>query len=85
MEASLGSVRCALNIFREMCIECTQLIFKAFSMTKYANVRGLARGLQVLQALNAMENGRATSQSSSLAARPFTRIRSERWTRWGDE
>jgi IclR family transcriptional regulator, mhp operon transcriptional activator len=35
------------------------------SMTKYANVRGLARGLQVLQALNAMENGRATSQQLS--------------------
>jgi IclR family transcriptional regulator, mhp operon transcriptional activator len=34
-------------------------------MTKYANVRGLARGLQVLQALNAMENGRATSQQLS--------------------
>jgi IclR family transcriptional regulator, mhp operon transcriptional activator len=36
-------------------------------MTKYANVRGLARGLQVLQALNAMENGRATSQQLSEA------------------
>ena len=31
-------------------------------MTTYTNVRGLARGLQVLKALNAMENGRATSQ-----------------------
>ncbi|MFP3795832.1 DNA-binding transcriptional regulator [Paraburkholderia sp. SIMBA_027] len=36
-------------------------------MTKYANVRGLARGLQVLRALNAMENGRATSQQLSEA------------------
>ncbi len=34
-------------------------------MTKYANVRGLSRGLQVLRALNAMENGRATSQQLS--------------------
>ncbi|KVW04530.1 transcriptional regulator [Burkholderia cepacia] len=31
-------------------------------MTTYTNVRGLARGLQVLRALNAMEDGRATSQ-----------------------
>ncbi|RKP49702.1 DNA-binding transcriptional regulator [Pararobbsia silviterrae] len=31
-------------------------------MTTYTNVRGLARGLQVLEALNAMEDGRATSQ-----------------------
>lgn len=31
-------------------------------MTVYTNVRGLARGLQVLRALNAMEGGRATSQ-----------------------
>jgi IclR family mhp operon transcriptional activator len=31
-------------------------------VTTYTNVRGLARGLQVLKALNAMENGRATSQ-----------------------
>ncbi|GAB3626612.1 p-hydroxybenzoate hydroxylase transcriptional activator [Pandoraea terrae] len=36
-------------------------------MTKYANVRGLARGLLVLQALNSMENGRATSQQISDA------------------
>lgn len=36
-------------------------------MTKYANVRGLSRGLQVLRALNAMENGRATSQQLSEA------------------
>jgi IclR family mhp operon transcriptional activator len=36
-------------------------------MNKYANVRGLARGLQVLKALNAMENGRATSQQLSDA------------------
>jgi len=36
-------------------------------VTKYANVRGLARGLQVLKALNAMENGRATSQQLSDA------------------
>jgi len=36
-------------------------------MTKYANVRGLARGLEVLRALNAMENGRATSQQLSEA------------------
>jgi IclR family mhp operon transcriptional activator len=36
-------------------------------MNKYANVRGLARGLQVLKALNAMENGRATSQQLSEA------------------
>ena len=34
-------------------------------MTTYTNVRGLARGLQVLQALNAMESGRATSQQIS--------------------
>lgn len=33
-----------------------------FSVTTYTNVRGLARGLQVLRALNAMEDGRATSQ-----------------------
>ncbi|CAM2340660.1 DNA-binding transcriptional activator MhpR [Burkholderia vietnamiensis] len=33
-----------------------------FSMTIYTNVRGLARGLQVLRALNAMEDGHATSQ-----------------------
>lgn len=33
-----------------------------FSMTTYTNVRGLARGLQVLRALNAMEDGHATSQ-----------------------
>ena len=31
-------------------------------MTVYANVRGLARGLQVLKALNAMDGGLATSQ-----------------------
>lgn len=31
-------------------------------MTTYTNVRGLARGLEVLRALNAMEGGRATSQ-----------------------
>jgi IclR family mhp operon transcriptional activator len=36
-----------------------------FLMATYANVRGLARGLQVLRALNAMENGRATSQQLS--------------------
>ncbi|GCB03565.1 DNA-binding transcriptional regulator [Ralstonia sp. SET104] len=36
-------------------------------MGTYANVRGLARGLQVLRALNAMENGRATSQQLSEA------------------
>lgn len=36
-------------------------------MNKYANVRGLARGLQVLRALNAMENGRATAQQLSEA------------------
>jgi IclR family mhp operon transcriptional activator len=36
-------------------------------MAKYASVRGLARGLQVLRALNAMENGRATSQQLSEA------------------
>lgn len=36
-------------------------------MATYTNVRGLARGLQVLQALNAMENGRATSQQLSEA------------------
>ncbi|WP_026163886.1 DNA-binding transcriptional regulator [Cupriavidus neocaledonicus] len=36
-------------------------------MSKYANVRGLSRGLQVLRALNAMENGRATSQQLSDA------------------
>lgn len=33
-----------------------------FSTTTYTNVRGLARGLQVLRALNAMEDGHATSQ-----------------------
>ncbi len=43
------------------------MIFKDFVVTKYANVRGLARGLQVLRALNAMENGRATSQQLSDA------------------
>lgn len=31
-------------------------------MTVYTSVRGLARGLQVLQALNAMEGGSGTSQ-----------------------
>ncbi|MDB5958880.1 MAG: transcriptional regulator, partial [Massilia sp.] len=31
-------------------------------MTVYTNVRGLARGLQVLRALNSFEGGRATSQ-----------------------
>lgn len=31
-------------------------------MTTYTNVRGLARGLQVLRTLNAMDDGRATSQ-----------------------
>ncbi|MFM0593790.1 DNA-binding transcriptional regulator [Paraburkholderia dilworthii] len=36
-------------------------------MTTYTNVRGLARGLQVLRALNAMESGRATSQQISDA------------------
>jgi len=36
-------------------------------VTKYANVRGLSRGLQVLRALNAMENGRASSQQLSEA------------------
>ncbi|WP_207000404.1 DNA-binding transcriptional regulator [Trinickia mobilis] len=36
-------------------------------MGNYASVRGLARGLQVLRALNAMENGRATSQQLSEA------------------
>ncbi|ACC73646.1 transcriptional regulator, IclR family [Paraburkholderia phymatum STM815] len=36
---------------------------KRFSgVTTYTNVRGLARGLQVLRALNAVEGGRATSQ-----------------------
>jgi len=34
-------------------------------VTKYTNVRGLSRGLQVLQALNSMESGRATSQQIS--------------------
>lgn len=34
-------------------------------MTKYANVRALSRGLEVLRALNAMENGTATSQQLS--------------------
>jgi IclR family mhp operon transcriptional activator len=38
-----------------------------FRVTKYTNVRGLARGLQVLRALNAMESGRATSQQISDA------------------
>lgn len=33
-----------------------------FDVTTYTNVRGLARGLQVLRTLNAMEDGRATSQ-----------------------
>lgn len=36
-------------------------------MTKYTNVRGLARGLQVLRALNSIESGRATSQQISDA------------------
>jgi len=57
-----------LNNFQEMCIQCTSLIPKDFyGMNKYANVRGLARGLQVLKALNAMKNGRATSQQLSDA------------------
>jgi IclR family transcriptional regulator, mhp operon transcriptional activator len=34
-------------------------------MTRYTNVRGLSRGLQVLQALNSMDSGRATSQQIS--------------------
>ena len=34
---------------------------------QYTSVRGLARGLQMLCALNAMENGRATSQQISDA------------------
>ncbi|MEW9582414.1 DNA-binding transcriptional regulator [Paraburkholderia sp. DGU8] len=34
-------------------------------MAKYTNVRGLARGLQVLRALNEMESGRASSQQIS--------------------
>ncbi|NML32420.1 DNA-binding transcriptional regulator [Paraburkholderia antibiotica] len=34
-------------------------------MTKYTNVRGLSRGLLVLQALNSMDSGRATSQQIS--------------------
>ena len=34
-------------------------------MTKYTSVRGLARGLEVLRALNSMESGRATSQQIS--------------------
>lgn len=34
-------------------------------MTQYTSVRGLSRGLQVLQALNAMDSGRATSQQIS--------------------
>ena len=34
-------------------------------MANYTNVRGLARGLEVLRALNAMESGRATSQQIS--------------------
>lgn len=33
-----------------------------FDVTTYTNVRGLARGLQVLRTLNAMDDGRATSQ-----------------------
>ncbi|RQR30761.1 MULTISPECIES: DNA-binding transcriptional regulator [unclassified Burkholderia] len=36
-------------------------------MSRYTSVRGLARGLQVLRALNGMENGRATSQQISDA------------------
>jgi IclR family mhp operon transcriptional activator len=38
-----------------------------FNVTKHTNVRGLARGLQVLRALNAVESGRATSQQISDA------------------
>ncbi|MFM0038426.1 DNA-binding transcriptional regulator [Paraburkholderia strydomiana] len=34
-------------------------------MTKYTSVRGLSRGLQVLQALNLLDSGRATSQQIS--------------------
>jgi IclR family mhp operon transcriptional activator len=34
-------------------------------VTKYTNVRGLSRGLEVLQALNSMDSGRATSQQIS--------------------
>jgi IclR family mhp operon transcriptional activator len=34
-------------------------------VTKYASVRGLSRGLEVLQALNSMDSGRATSQQIS--------------------
>ena len=36
--------------------------FKGIFLTIYTNVQGLARGLQVLKALNSMEAGRATSQ-----------------------
>jgi IclR family mhp operon transcriptional activator len=55
-------VKHLLNKIEILCIQCTQLIRKDFSVTTYTNVRGLARGLQVLRALNAMEGGRATSQ-----------------------
>ncbi len=36
-------------------------------MSQYVNVRGLSRGLRVLQALNAMERGRATALQLSQA------------------
>jgi IclR family mhp operon transcriptional activator len=45
-----------------LCILCTSLILKGFFLTVYTSVQGLARGLQVLKALNSMEGGRATSQ-----------------------
>lgn len=37
-----------------------------FMTTKYTSVRGLARGLQVLRALNAAEDGRASAQRLAL-------------------
>lgn len=47
-----------------------------FSMTTYTNVRGLARGLQVLRALNAMEDGHATShQLADLTGLHRTTVR----------
>ena len=51
-----------LNKISDLCIECTRLIQREISLTTYTNVRGLARGLQVLRVLNEMEGGRATSQ-----------------------
>jgi hypothetical protein len=50
-------------------------------VTAYTNVRGLARGLQVLRALNAMEGGRATSQQIADLTGLHRTIRASRRSR----